>query len=514
MRAAMRSGRAMSAAPHRATAAAAPVDDPILQSETDRRQLQQIIRGLTEGVILVEPDHRILWANDAALQMHGVKTVADLGRDVTEYRERFRLRYRNNHLLEDGESPIERVLSGEQFADVVVEVFPAHDASVNWVHRVRSLILTDRNGHPDCLALILHDASDWADAEERFERTFNANPAPALICRLSDHRYIKVNRGFLDMTGYSHDDVVGKLIYQLDVFEAAEHRESAVRKLADGVTIPQMESHIRVPGGASKPIVVAGQPIEIAEQKCMLFTFVDLEPRRRAEATMQQSDDRFSKAFDMLPVPVAVLRAGSFVLLDANQAFVAATGYAATEVVGRAATDFGLWDDKDCAVMTARLKDGGSVRAMECRIGRKDAEPIDSLVSAESVSMNGERCVLLAWLDITTRKRSETEFVSAIEEAMKDTTWFSRSLLEKLANAKSVGKQGRVAVFNDLTRRERDVFDQLCQGRSDKEIAKDLRLALGTIRNHVAAIYAKLDVHSRGGVILWARQHGYFATTS
>ena len=87
-------------------------------------------------------------------------------------------------------------------------------------------------------------------------------------------------------------------------------------------------------------------------------------------------------------------------------------------------------------------------------------------------------------------------------------------LLEKLANAKSVGKQGRVAVFNDLTKRERDVFDQLCRGRSDKEIAKDLRVALSTVRNHVAKIYGKLDVHSRGAVILWARQHGYFAATS
>ncbi len=492
----------------------APADDRIPPSETDRRQLQQIIRGLTEGVILIETDHRIVWANQAALRMHGVKTVADLGRDVTEYRERFRLRYRNNHLLEDGESPIERVISGEQFADVVVEVFPAHDASVNWVHRVRSLVLTDPKGHPDCLALILHDASDWADAEERFERTFNANPAPALICRLADHRYIKVNRGFLDMTGYAHDDVVGKLIYQLDVFEGAEHRESAIRKLADGATITQMESHIRVPGGASKPIIVAGQPIEIAEEKCMLFTFVDLEPRRRAELTMHQSDDRFRKAFEMLPVPVAVLRAGTFLLLEANQAFLAATGHAATEVIGRPAPDFALWDEKDCATMTARLQDGGNVRALECRIGRKDAEPIDALVSAESVAMNGEDCVLLAWLDITTRKRSETEFVSAIEEVMKDTTWFSRSLLEKLANAKSAGKQGRVAVFNDLTKRERDVFDRLCQGRSDKEIAKDLGLALGTVRNHVAAIYSKLDVHSRGAVILWARQHGYFSTIS
>ena len=34
----------------------------------DRSQLQQIIAGLTEGVILLEPDQTITYANDAALE--------------------------------------------------------------------------------------------------------------------------------------------------------------------------------------------------------------------------------------------------------------------------------------------------------------------------------------------------------------------------------------------------------------------------------------------------------------
>ena len=45
----------------------------------------------------MEPDQRIVWANESALQLHGVETVEDLGADVAAYRERFALRYRNNH---------------------------------------------------------------------------------------------------------------------------------------------------------------------------------------------------------------------------------------------------------------------------------------------------------------------------------------------------------------------------------------------------------------------------------
>ncbi|MEW7000649.1 hypothetical protein M5585_11055 [Serratia ureilytica] len=39
-------------------------------------------------------------------------------------------------------------------------------------------------------------------------------------------------------------------------------------------------------------------------------------------------------------------------------------------------------------------------------------------------------------MDITERKRSELELVSAIEEVMQD-AWFSQTLIEKLANVKA-----------------------------------------------------------------------------
>lgn len=483
-----------------------------LQTSTDRRQLQQIITGLTEGVMLVEPDQRIVWANEAALKMHGVDTVAALGRDVTQYRERFRLRYRNNHPLQSGQYPIERVIAGECFSDVIVEVFPAHDDSVNWVHRVRSLVLTNADGEPDCLALILHDASEWAGAEERFEKTFNANPAPAMICRLSDQRYIKVNLGFLEMTGYLREQIIGRSVYELDVFENADRRDLAVERLGEGGTIPQMEAELRMPDGGHKPVVVAGQPIDIGEEACMLFTFMDLEPRRKAESTLRQSEERFQKAFRMLPVPSAVLSADALVLVDINEAFTAVTGYTSADVVGRAGEAAGLWLEDAHATLAAQLAQSGSVRNMELRIGRKDGEPIDCLVSAENVAINGQNCVLMAWLDISERKRSELELVSAIETVMQDASWFSKSLIEKLANVRRSGQTGSLAQLDDLTKRERDVLDALCEGLPDKEIARTLGVALSTVRNHVATIYGKLDVHSRGAVVLWARNRGYFVT--
>lgn len=482
-----------------------------LSAQTNRRQLQQIIAGLTEGVILVEPDQTIAWANEAALKMHGVTAQDELGHDVTEYRDRFKLRYRNNHALESGRYPIERVISGESFTDVLVEVFSAEDPSLNWVHRVRSLVLTDDRGDPDLLVLILHDASEWADAELRFERTFNANPAPAIICRLSDQRYIKVNLGFLEMTGYARDELIGQTVYQFDVFEAAEKRDLAIQRLGEGTTIPQMEASLRMPDGGHKPVVVAGQPIEIGEEACMLFTFMDLEPRRKAESSLRQSEERFQKAFRMLPVPSAVLGADDLLVLDTNDAFRRETGFASEEVVGRPGESIGLWPEEFSADVRRLVAGDSGFRNTDMRITRKSGETIECQVSAEKVPINGQACILLAWLDITERKRSELELVDAIEKVMRDSSWFSRSLVEKLANVRRDAKSSAIVEFNDLTKREKEVLEALCHGHSDKEIAKRLKVALGTVRNHVAKIYAKLDVHNRNAALLWARRHGYFS---
>ncbi|WP_242509064.1 LuxR C-terminal-related transcriptional regulator [Rhodothalassium salexigens] len=56
-----------------------------------------------------------------------------------------------------------------------------------------------------------------------------------------------------------------------------------------------------------------------------------------------------------------------------------------------------------------------------------------------------------------------------------------------------------------LSRRERDVLDQLAQGQSNKEIARVLALTENTVKFHLKSIYAKLGVQRRGEAVAKAR---------
>lgn len=486
------------------------MDKVLKKSQRNHRQLHQIIAGLSEGVILVDLDQSILWANEAALAMHGVKRAADLGATIDAYRQRFRLRYRNNHPLDKGEYPIERVIAGEASCDVTVEVAHVDNPEQCWVHSIRCFVITDEEEAPDYLVLVVKDETDRFEAEDRFESAFNANPAPAIICRLKDLRYVRVNRGFLEMTGYAREDVIGRSCYEIDVLAEGDQRDDALERLKQGRTIPQMEACLHLPDGGRNFVIVAGEPIEIGDESCMLFTFADLDPRKKAETALRQSEERFAKSFRLSPVPATICALSDLRVIEVNEAYAKITGYAEEEIVGRSSAELGVWEDRATQTRFRQtVEKEGSVRNIDLQLRTREGAAVDCALSAEVVTINDQPCVLIVMNDITERKRSEDELITAIEAVMADTSWFSRSIVEKLAALRRVSRPAPLgADLDDLTARERDILGLICEGRSDTEMSETLTLSRNTIRNHISSLYRKIGVNRRSAAIIWARERG------
>ncbi|MDX8457590.1 helix-turn-helix transcriptional regulator [Mesorhizobium humile] len=488
-------------------------DEVALQRQVNRRQLQMIIAGLGEGIILVDPKEGIVWANESALALHNISELPQLGTSAADYRDSFELKYRNHHPLDEGQYPVDRLLAGDEFRDVTVELARKRSNTIEDRRRVlkfHGFALPDAKGNPESYVLVIENVTEKISAEERFERAFAANPAPALICRLSDLRYVRVNSGFLQMTGCSRDDVIGRSTYEFDVLENAGAKEAAIASLREGRTIPQMESMLRLPDGG-KAVIVAGQPIEIGDEKCMLFSFIDMEPRRQAEDALRQSEERFARSFRLTPIPTMLSTRQQLRVLDVNDAFEAVLGYEPEEVIGRTSPELPIWVDAASGKRLDReIEAAGSLRKLELQLRTKHDEVLDCLVSTETISIQGEECVLTVIQDITERKRSEVELIAAIEAVMQDTSWVSRTIIEKLAHLRRPGASGKPeAGLADLTPRELEILGLMSQGLSNVEIVKKLGVTQNTVRNHIARIYVKADVHNRAGAVVWARERGF-----
>jgi PAS domain S-box-containing protein len=476
----------------------------------DIGRLRQIVAGLSEGVILIDDKGKIVWANETALRIHAAENVDALGGDAVGYRKRFQLRYRNNHLLGKDDYPLNRVVAGEEFSEVVVEVTPAREEEPRWIHQIRSLVLADETGKPDLFVLVIQDVSLRFEAEQRFEQTFNINPAPAVICRLSDQRYVKVNQGFLDLTGYTRDEVLGQSLYDIDVLHDASDLETAKERLREGKTIPQMQADLLLPDGGRKLVIVAGQPIELDEHPCILFSFADLEPRRRAENELRHSEERFVKTFRLAPVGMAITIQDGHRLCDVNEAFHQLTGYSGDEVMGKDMADLKLWDPASFLKEAEELlSERSGFRGRDARIRTEDGGFVDCLISAEVIHLHSDMCVLWVIQDIHARRHSEIELITAIEAVMKDTNWFSRTVVEKLANLRAPHAHAAPIEVSELTRREKEVLSLLCEGGDDAAIAKQMGVSRNTLRNHIARVYQKIGVNRRGAAILWARERGF-----
>ena len=59
-----------------------------------------------------------------------------------------------------------------------------------------------------------------------------------------------------------------------------------------------------------------------------------------------------------------------------------------------------------------------------------------------------------------------------------------------------------------LTHRELELATLIARGRSNREIAQQLVIAISTAERHVANILAKLDLNSRTQIVAWVLERG------
>ncbi len=76
-----------------------------------------------------------------------------------------------------------------------------------------------------------------------------------------------------------------------------------------------------------------------------------------------------------------------------------------------------------------------------------------------------------------------------------------------IAQAVGSGPVVGAAQGPQLTAREREVLEHIAAGRSNREIAKSLKLAEKTVKTHVSNILMKLGVADRTQAALWAVRH-------
>ena len=101
------------------------------------------------------------------------------------------------------------------------------------------------------------------------------------------------------------------------------------------------------------------------------------------------------------------------------------------------------------------------------------------------------------------------KIIEAIRGTMDGKSFLDPAVAGKLMNQVASKQTQPTSILADkLTERELDVLRLLAKGINNSEIAAQLHLSEGTVRNHVSAILDKLGVSDRTQAAVIAIQHG------
>jgi len=102
------------------------------------------------------------------------------------------------------------------------------------------------------------------------------------------------------------------------------------------------------------------------------------------------------------------------------------------------------------------------------------------------------------------------KIVEAIRGTFEGKSFLDPSVAGKLMNQVASNQKLPVSILADrLTEREIDVLRLVAKGFNNSDIASQLHLSEGTVRNHVSAILDKLGVSDRTQAAVIAIQHGF-----
>ena len=140
----------------------------------------------------------------------------------------------------------------------------------------------------------------------------------------------------------------------------------------------------------------------------------EVTQRAAIESALRSSEERFQKAFRAASVPMAILHAGTHVILDANDRLSALAARTREEIIGQTPTSLSLFlDPGDDAWIFQRVREHERVCDRNCRIRRHAQENGEALVSVEPVQLAGEDCLLIAMLDVTAQRQLEAQLRQA-----------------------------------------------------------------------------------------------------
>ncbi len=136
----------------------------------------------------------------------------------------------------------------------------------------------------------------------------------------------------------------------------------------------------------------------------------EIDVRIRAEQALRASEERFAKAFRASLDAIAIVHHPTTRIIEINDRWEALFGYRRGEIIGRTIHDLHVYaDDHDAERFEHTIAMQGFIREFELDMRGNHGDNIRAVLSAESVRVAQQACIIIMIRDITARRCAEQE---------------------------------------------------------------------------------------------------------
>ena len=127
-------------------------------------------------------------------------------------------------------------------------------------------------------------------ARENAQLIFNTSPDAVVITRLTDGYVVEVNDSFVELSGLTREQAIGKSSIELNLYKNSADREKVVNRLNKDGYFKNIEIEFQIKDGKIIPTLMSSKIVIINDVKHIISVTRDITERKLAESKIEESE--------------------------------------------------------------------------------------------------------------------------------------------------------------------------------------------------------------------------------